>query len=113
MCLAIMFMRQGAAKKGANPLQGRDRWPHCWKHSNGKGLLSHSFPLQHLPALAVSITLNLEKAALGTPSSAGKAAKLACRDVNLPVTQRLIYPIHAMFLREKLINQVCISNAVL
>lgn len=74
---------------------------------NSERLPSHGFPLQHLLALA----LNLVKAALGDPSAAEKAAKLARRDVKLPVTQHLIYPVHAMLLREKLINQGCISNA--
>lgn len=108
MCWAIACTRQGAAEKEANPLRGKDCQPHCWKHCSSEGLPSRSFPLQHLPARAAGVTLNLEKAALGTPSAAGKAVKLARRDVNLLVTQRLIYPVHTMLLWEKLINQVCV-----
>lgn len=36
--------------------------------------------------------------------------RLACRGVSLVVTQCLIYPVRAMLLWEKLINQVCIST---
>lgn len=41
----------------------------------------------------------------------GNAAEEVHRTVSVLVTQRLIYPVHAMLPRDKLINQVCISNA--
>ena len=90
-------MGTGAARNtAAAGTRNSERRPSC------------SFLLRHLLALA----LDLVKTAPGAPSAAGKVVKLARRDVNLPVTQRLIYPIHAMPLREKLINQTCVSNAV-
>lgn len=103
-------MNPETSKKGVKPLVGQEPLAPLLETPQ-QGLPSHSFPHWHLPALAASITLTLEKAAMATPPATGKAERLAPRDVNLLVTQCLIYPTHVMLPQEKLINQVCISSA--